>query len=172
MNDPKSWHLLYCKARNEKRAELHLNNQGVSSFFPVFSREKIVRGKRTMVTEAVFPNYLFIKMNDQVSYTSVRSTRGISDFVRVGQVPVQVSADLVYQLMARSDTDEFNQQVAEHLSALPQEGDKVSIKEGPYRGLDAIYKSPDGLERSVLLIKLIQQDVEVCIGNNEIAFNR
>ncbi|MFM2482665.1 transcription/translation regulatory transformer protein RfaH [Celerinatantimonas sp. YJH-8] len=170
MDNSMPWHLLYCKARNEKRAEMHLANQGVVSFFPVFSSERILRGKKTKVIEPVFPNYLFVKMTEQTSFTSIRSTRGVSDFVRVGNTPVKVPANLVYQLMSRSDTDELNEAVSQQLCLLPKIGDKVWIKDGPYRGLDAIYQKADGLERSILLINLLHQEVEICVENAELAF--
>lgn len=169
MSESSSWHLLYCKARNEHRAAAHLANQDIMSFFPVFSCERIIRGKRTIVTEPVFPNYLFIDLcHEQISYTTIRSTRGVSDFVRKGQTPVTVPKELVYYLMARSDSPELNQQVESKCSRLPKGGDKVAIKDGPYKGLDAIYQKADGLERSILLIKLIQQQVEITVDNKEI----
>lgn len=170
MSNSSPWHLVYCKARNEQRAEAHFANQGIVSFFPVFSCERVVRGKRTIVTEPVFPNYLFVEKPEHVNYTTIRSTRGVSDFVRIGQKPVTVPATLVYQLMARSDSPELNAHASKTLPSLPKTGDKVVIQEGPYRGLDAIYQKADGMERSILLIKLIQQDVQVCLDNRELQF--
>ncbi|CAG8998355.1 MAG: Transcription antitermination protein RfaH [Candidatus Celerinatantimonas neptuna] len=168
MGNSSFWHLVYCKAKNEQRAEAHFANQGIVSFFPVFSCERVVRGKRTMVTEPVFPNYLFVDKPEHVNYTTIRSTRGVSDFVRMGQKPVTVPSELVYQLMARSDTPEMNAKASRNFPKLPEFGDKVVIQDGPYRGLDAIYQKADGMERSILLIKLIQQDVQVCLDNREL----
>ncbi|MFM2485129.1 transcription/translation regulatory transformer protein RfaH [Celerinatantimonas yamalensis] len=171
MSQSSPWHLVYCKARNEQRALTHLANQNVVSFFPLFSYEKIVRGKRTILTEPVFPNYLFVEKKSHVSYTTIRSTRGISDFVRMGNQPVQVPKELVFELMALSDTPELNQFASEKVCHLPLCGDKVAITEGPYQGLEAIYQKADGLERSMLLITLIQKEpIAVSFANKAFQF--
>ena len=44
-------------------------------------------------------------------------------------------------------------------------GDKVEINEGPFKGLGAIYKTKDGLERSILLITMLGQQNEVAVEN-------
>jgi len=47
----------------------------------------------------------------------------------------------------------------------PKDGDVVVINDGVYQGLEAIFKANDGLERSVLLIKLLEQQAELTIDN-------
>ncbi|WP_016676999.1 transcription termination/antitermination NusG family protein, partial [Yersinia pestis] len=55
----KSWYLLYCKRGQILRAKEHLERQTVNCWTPIVAIEKIVRGKRIEVIEALFPNYLF-----------------------------------------------------------------------------------------------------------------
>lgn len=159
------WCLSYCKAKNEARAELNLKNQDIVSFFPVFTTERIVRGKRTQVTEPLFPNYIFAEVPEKVSYTTIRSTRGVIDFVRHGASPVVVPSELVYELMLRSDTSELNEMLQAKTQTQIRSGEKVLITQGQYKGLEAIYDKADGLCRSMLFIKLLQQDVPVSIDN-------
>ena len=54
-----SWYLLYCKRGQLQRAQEHLERQAVNCLAPMITLEKIVRGKRTAVSEPLFPNYLF-----------------------------------------------------------------------------------------------------------------
>ncbi len=96
----KRWYLLYCKRGEQVRAKLHLENQGVECFYPTVEVEKILRGKRQKVEEPLFPCYVFARFDyeEGPNFTSVRSTRGVVDFVRFGAQPKEIQGDLVYEL--------------------------------------------------------------------------
>lgn len=144
---------------------MHLENQGVECYFPEMQVEKLVRGKRKVVTEPLFSSYLFVRFDYEAgpTFTTVRSSRGVVDFVRQGSYPQEVQGDLIYEL----------KQVEQHtsepvVSSLPDKGQVVRIKRGQFAGLDAIYSEADGELRSILLIKLISQTVEVKISNSDL----
>lgn len=161
----KRWYLLYCKRGDQKRAQMHLENQGVECFYPVVEVEKIVRGKRQMVQEPLFPSYIFVRFDFEQgpTFTTVRSTRGVVDFIRQGAYPQEVQGDLVYELrQLEGQVDES------HTQQLPAKGQKVEITDGQFAGIEAIYHEPDGEKRSILLIKLINQTVEVKVDNSDI----
>jgi len=160
------WYLLYAKSRQEAKAAHHLNNQGIESYFPKHQVQKLVRGKRASVLEPLFPNYLFVAVDPEVhSFTSIRSTRGISCFVRFGDVFSVVPPELIALLRQQEQQAE----PVENRAELPHAGDRVHIIDGPFSGLEAIYRCEDGLERSILLIKLLQDDCEVSVGNLQFA---
>lgn len=78
-----SWYLLYCKRGQLQRAQEHLERQAVSCLTPMITLEKMVRGKRTSVSEPLFPNYLFVEFDPEVIHTTtINATRGVSHFVR------------------------------------------------------------------------------------------
>lgn len=86
-----SWYLLYCKRGQLQRAQEHLERQAVSCLTPMIALEKIVRGKRTIVNEPLFPNYLFVEFDPEVIHTTtINATRGVSHFVRFGMHPARV----------------------------------------------------------------------------------
>ena len=154
-----SWFLLQTKPRQEIRAVENLERQGVVSFCPQISVEKLSRGKRIQVQEVLFPGYLFISFNYQaITSTTIRSTRGVSHFVISSGSPVQVPQQLI---------DGLKQRVAvggvEASPNLPKSGDKLEILEGPFRGLDAIFSQPDGASRAIVLIKLLNQQVKATL---------
>ena len=60
-----SWYLLYCKRGQLQRAQEHLERQAVNCLAPMITLEKIVRGKRTAVSEPLFPNYLFVEFDPE-----------------------------------------------------------------------------------------------------------
>lgn len=61
---------------------------------------KILRGKRQKVEEPLFPSYMFARFDyeEGPNFTSVRSTRGVIDFVRFGAQPKEIQGDLVFEL--------------------------------------------------------------------------
>lgn len=59
----KRWYLLYCKRGEQQRAKMHLENQSVECFYPEVCVEKILRGKRQMVQEPLFPSYMFVRFD-------------------------------------------------------------------------------------------------------------
>ena len=60
----------------EEMAEINLNKQKVEYFLPRFTC-----GKRE--GKVIFPGYIFIKPKTGDSFQSIRSTRRVSDFVRL-----------------------------------------------------------------------------------------
>ncbi|CAM2773823.1 transcription/translation regulatory transformer protein RfaH [Vibrio rarus] len=160
----KRWYLLYCKRGDQQRAQLHLENQGVEVYYPKLITEKVIRGKRTQKMEPLFPSYMFIQFDYEQgpSFTTIRSTRGVADFIRTGQYPTELQGDLILTLKDLED----GQQVIE--SEMPSQGDCVEIKSGQFAGVDAIYQEPDGDKRSILLITLINKKVEVVVDNQDL----
>jgi len=158
------WYLLYCKTREEERAIKHLQNQGVESFYPTKAVKKIRKGIASVKHEPLFPNYLFVSLNPETAnFNAIRSTRGVASFVRFGTVYSVVAHDVI-QLM-RQELKKVNSTVDETLC--PKEGDVVIINDGVYNGLEAIFKASDGFERSILLIKLIEQQANLTIDNKQ-----
>jgi transcriptional antiterminator RfaH len=49
------------------------------------------------------------------------------------------------------------------LSSLPSEGDSLYIVDGPFRGLDAVFSQPDGDQRAIVLINLLNQQVSASL---------
>jgi transcriptional antiterminator RfaH len=154
-----NWFLLQTKSRQESRAVENLERQGVDSFCPVISVEKVSRGSRVVKQEVLFPGYLFVNFNQtSVTATTVRSTRGVSHFVTCAGSPMMVPDTLIEQLRKRADPSN-----AELVSNLPQVGDQLEVIEGPFRGLNAVFSQVDGDQRAVVLIAILNQQVEASI---------
>ncbi|MBL4277908.1 transcription/translation regulatory transformer protein RfaH [Vibrio fluvialis] len=166
----KRWYLLYCKRGEQLRAKMHLENQGVECFYPEIEVEKIRRGKRQTVKEPLFPSYMFVRFDFNVgpSFTTVRSTRGVSDFIRFGSEPKELQGDLIYDLKqlessAKSETPSVE---------LPKPGQEIEVKGGQFCGLKVIYQEPDGETRSIMLVKMISQPVALSIDNKHLDFKK
>jgi len=160
-NIMQSWYLLYCKRGQLQRAQEHLQRQAVNCLTPMISLEKMVRGKRTMVSEPLFPNYLFVEFDHEVIHTTtINATRGVSHFVRFGASPAQVPSTVIHQLSLYKPEGVIDPET-------PYPGDSVIITEGALEGLQAIFKEPDGEARSMLLLNLLNKQVLQSIKNTD-----
>ena len=162
-----NWLLLQVKPRQEMRALENLERQQAQCYCPLIQVEKLSRGKRIHVEEALFPGYFFINFDPQKSnltYTSIRSSRGVSKIVRFGDEPAKVPESLILQI---KDCGKVS---LSPLSApnLPQKGDTVTIVAGPFNGLQAVYSQTDGLQRSIVLINLLHQQAPISLANTQI----
>ncbi|CAM4414510.1 transcription/translation regulatory transformer protein RfaH [Pseudoalteromonas maricaloris] len=149
------WYLLYCKPKQEHRAQSNLQNQGIESCFPTFVKRKTSGSKA--VKQPLFPRYLFVKLDPHSShFSAVKNTRGVSDFIRYGVDLQMVPDELVAQLMNKNE-------IADELDL--QEGDLVQLTDGCYKDIHAIYQQPDGELRSILLIKLLNHYAQIVVDN-------
>lgn len=153
-----NWYLLYCKTGQLWRAYRNLESQGVDCLAPLIHTEKLISGKRTTVTEPMFPDYLFVKFDiNQIHTSTIRSTRGVRYFVRFGALPIPIPAEVIQQLCA-------SQPVAIDPS-VPCQGDNVMIIHGKFAGLEAIFSEPEGEKRSILLLNFINKQQQIIIKN-------
>jgi transcriptional antiterminator RfaH len=166
MNTP-NWLLLQTKPRQELRALANLERQKGECYCPQIQIAKLSRGKRIQVTEALFPGYLFINAQpeqDGLTYTSIRSSRGVSKIVGFGTEPIKIPGTLIQQIKLREQAG----LTCATSEGLPQTGDKVNILDGPFKGLQAVYSRTDGQQRSIVLINLLHQHTPASLANTQI----
>lgn len=149
-----AWYLVHCKPRQDERAEEHLARQGYCCYRPRLPRERLLRGRRQIVVESLFPGYLFIQLQPDANWAPLRSTRGVNRLVSFGGYPLQVSDQLIDSLQQRAQNEP---------QPLLQPGDPVRIVEGTFAELDAIFLSMDGEERVVLLMKLLNREQKLTL---------
>ena len=90
------WYLVQARPRQAELAVEHLERQGYCVFHPRLRVERLRRGRPVMVEQALFPDYLFIRLQAGVdNFGPVHSTRGVAQLVGFGNVPVPFDAALV-----------------------------------------------------------------------------
>ncbi|MBO7928069.1 transcription/translation regulatory transformer protein RfaH [Pseudoalteromonas sp. K222D] len=155
----KTWYLVTCKSRQEDRAATNICNQGIECFYPKIITERLQRGRKTIKESALFPSYIFVRLNDvNGKFSVVKNTRGINGFVAYGSKYQKVPNELVNSLI--------NERLTESL--LPESGDTVLVNNTSFKNIEAIYKEPDGDVRSIILINMLNKKVEVSIENKDI----
>ena len=151
------WYLLQTKFKQENKAAQELQQQNISVFLPLYKLEKMVKGNKVVKEEPLFSRYLFAWLDvENTNWTSVRSTRGISNFVAFGNGPAIVDQAIINEL--------------KQIDLLPKEayfkiGEKVRVASGSLKGLNAVYQTSDGLSRSYILLEFMQQNQYLSVGN-------
>ena len=93
------WYLVQARPRQAALAVEHLERQGYCVFHPRLHVEQLRRGRPVVVEQALFPDYLFIRLQAGVdNFGPVRSTRGVAQLVGFGTVPVPFDANLIESL--------------------------------------------------------------------------
>lgn len=158
-----SWRVVYCKARQEARARVHLNNQGYRVFLPLLRFRKRLRGRDQFCLEPMFPRYLFVSLDTQQSWAPIRSTRGVVGLVRIGDSAPIVPAELISQLLSCSDDDGVIEASKQQL----QNKQPVEITAGPFAGYRGLFESRKGEQRAMILLEVLsrQQRIEVSIDS-------
>lgn len=160
----KQWYLIYTKPRQELIAVTNLQNQAYTAFAPQLSVKKRTNQGWKQVNEPLFPNYVFIQLDDVTDdWKPIRSTRGVSGFVRFGSgVPVPIRDELMQPLFALDLS-----QVSQHLSPQPKVGDRVSVPIGE-TWVNAIVTAENAKGRVEVLLNLLGQEQSLWVDSHQV----
>jgi transcriptional antiterminator RfaH len=160
------WYLIHTKPRQEGRAAENLSRQGYCCYLPTFPIQKIRRAKLTTVEEPLFPRYLFIRLDigpKGLDWGPIRSTMGVSQLVRFGVEAAKVDQRII----------NFLQENDAALRAAPAEyftpGERLTVLDGPFAGLDGIFQIAEGEKRVIVLIELLARQVRVAVAPGSVS---
>jgi len=164
----KHWHLLMTKPREDDRAEAHLLNQDYELFRPLLRQHKIKKGVQVVVTEPLFPRYIFIRLDDVLgNWSRIRSTRGVAKMVRFTDLPAIVPDSLIAALQNQCVENNIIDTTREK-PFVYSKGDEIEITEGSFRGITAIIKEQVADDRVLLLLNLLGKEQELEISLKQV----
>jgi transcriptional antiterminator RfaH len=148
-----NWHLIYTKPQKEKVALDNLIRQNFECYLPLINKEKILRGKKILTKEPMFPRYLFVRLSHdgQQNWSPIRSTIGVSHLVSFGGLAASLNDEMMDNLQQKID----KALVVKVFSI----GDKVEILKGPFKGMEAIFKTYKGEERALLFLNFMAKNL-------------
>lgn len=150
------WYVVLTKPRQEQRAADNLLAQGGTVFLPMLPVERIVRGKRCLVEEVLFPGYLFLQLPaDSVLHSKVRSTFGVRGFLRFADQVVTVADAIIEDIRQRITLPASNE--------VFQPGEAVQFSSGPLKDYQAVFSGYSGEERAIVLISLLGQQNQLLV---------
>lgn len=145
------WYVIQCKPRQDVRALDNLVRQGFQCYLPTLSQERLRNGRKMAAKEPLFPGYLFIQLHvGGENWAPIRSTRGVSQMVRVRDRPLPVGNEIVELIRQRLAT--------QRPRPCLQSGERVVITDGCFAQLEAIFIATDGEHRATLLLNILQQE--------------
>ena len=167
------WVLIYTKAKQEKKANENLQKQGFKTFLPLIAPTNKNSEFKSLVP--VFPRYLFLQINFELdNWTSIKSSYGVSHIVMFSEKFTSIPNDIIQLIQDKLNEEDIYK---EDVSIVDyQKGDPVSIREGRFAGIDAIFLSKKSKDRVRLLLKLLNTSVvaEITksnIGHKEVVKN-
>jgi transcriptional antiterminator RfaH len=100
------------------------------------------------------------------NFNAIRSTRGVGSFVRFGLNHAVIGNGIIEDIKKSIAGEKQGKSLVELLAYC--QGDTVKLTQGSsLKGLEAIYQAKDGLERSVLMVKMLGQQSQVVVKNQD-----
>jgi transcriptional antiterminator RfaH len=152
-DDRPQWFAICTHPKQEDRAFYNLLAAQVECFYPRIqeSRCNEFTGAITRVARPLFHRYIFARFNIQNSLRKVRYTRGVHSVVSFNLKAAPIDDEIVELLKSRVGNDGFLN-IGEPLNP----GDKVRIKDGPWRAvIGVVERDTQPNERVQLLLTAI-----------------
>lgn len=158
------WYVVQTKPRQEQRALLNLERQGFCCYLPMRAKKRSKNNSSAF--EPLFTNYLFIQLDMSLtgkSWIPVRSTLGVSRLVSFGSEPLRVDPALI-KIIENYEKDLLIQGP----EPLFVTGQKVSVTDGPFKGIEAVFELEDGDARSIVLIEILGKQTRLNLLNTSL----
>jgi transcriptional antiterminator RfaH len=154
------WYLIHTKPSSEAIASANLRRQGYEVYLPRLAQRVRRSGYVRERIAAVFPRYLFLRLNEGVeSLGPVRSSVGVTGVVRFGSRYAVVPDKVIHDLREREDAASGLHRLLNNLKLMA--GAAVRITGGPLDGLDGVFECEEGADRVVVLLKILGQAAHV-----------
>ena len=156
-----NWYVVATKTREEEKARINLERQGYSVLLPKLSLKKRRKGHWQVVTESLFPGYLFVALElGDDDPAPIRSTVGCIGLVRFAHAYRPVPGELIESLQVIESE-------ANDVEAPFKPGDKVRFVSGPFAGIEAVFDMARGGERAQVLLQLLGKQQRITVGIDE-----
>lgn len=158
------WHAAHTKRRCEEQVYKLLLTKGIEVFLPEIVVVKERRGSKVTMVEPLFPGYLFTRVEfGSKPWDAARWTPGVKYILSSGDSPSPVPDEVIDFLKRRTGG------TGRVMPGIPFEpGERVLVKEGPFKGLLAIFEKPISREGRVrILLEIMRRavPVEVKVGD-------
>jgi len=124
---------------------------------PKEKKIKIKGGKRYVVEEKIYPNYVFVEMivTDDSWYV-VRNTPRVTGFIGSGVHPVPISDEEIKKLLKTTEEEEPSYKIEVEV------GDPVKIVDGPFKDFDGKISEVDKAKGKVkVLVNMFGRETPV-----------
>jgi transcriptional antiterminator RfaH len=160
------WHAIYTQPHREVLVNQQLEDRGLEVYFPALQFDRgYGRGIRL---EPFFPHYLFVKVDlTSPQAYGLRWLPGIRTIVETDNQPLIIPDSVIQTLQERLDAT--TKRVLRKGDWLFQPGQVVQIKDGPFKGFDAVFqKGLSGSERVQILLTCMGSSVRLNVNVDQL----
>ncbi|HEX6437001.1 MAG TPA: transcription termination/antitermination NusG family protein [Candidatus Binatia bacterium] len=158
------WYAIQTKGNKEREVAKRLTDLKFEIFLPWLRDRRRIGSKYHWVMVPLFPGYLFCRLDIVVSGKTARYSPGVKDFLRFGNEITEISNDIMVALQERCPEG-----VAAVNPVSLTAGDSVTINEGPFAGLQAIFeKKMKGSERVAVLLELLGRQTRLILPSETV----
>ena len=100
-----SWFAIHTKSRRENFAAANVSALGIGILLPLVKVEHLTRGDPQGAVKPLFPGYFFARFCPEISYASVKCSRGVLRVVSSGKFPIPVHDAVVQEIRHRIKRD-------------------------------------------------------------------
>jgi transcriptional antiterminator RfaH len=146
------WYLIRTKPGRERWVRDQLRERLPEVFLPLLKGRAPRWGRMVQSIGPLFPCYLFARFNLERSYFNVKYLPGVRGFVCAGADPLVVPVAIIEEIRLRGTGD---------IVEIPEKplgsGDRVIVRDGPFRGFEAIFERyMSGAERVAILLSAVE----------------
>jgi transcription antitermination factor NusG len=159
--DEARWHVLHVKSRQEKVLAKTLSGMGIDHFLPLARRVRYYGRRKAVVSEPLFPGYLFLWGTLEQAYLADRTGR----VARLIGVPDQDRLERELLNIHRALLE--NADLSPHPKL--ESGVRVVVTSGPMRGVEGVVESRTRADRLVLQVAMLGNAVSLEIEETLLA---
>lgn len=161
-----AWYCVRTQPKHEHIAAAQLKQfQDLESFLPRIRYRRPTRLGPAWVTEALFPNYLFVRFDLYPALRRVQNSRGVRGIVHFGTHWPVVPEETIRALRATLGNEDIRV-----LDSQFQPGDAVEIACGPLGGLQAVVSRVlTNQQRVAVLLDFLGRQISVELAAQQVA---
>jgi transcription elongation factor/antiterminator RfaH len=159
-----SWYAVYTKPRHERKVNVHLLREGITTFLPEVERWSRRKDRKKRVFSPIFPGYLFINTElNNGSRLKVIKTRGVVRILGNKGIPTAIPEHQIEAIQKVIDGRKA-------ISTYPylKKGQIVRVIGGPLEGLEGIFISEKGKGKLIISVEILQRSVAVAIEEADV----
>jgi len=157
-----SWVCLYTQPYRENMAQVNLVGAGLEVFAPL-SISLVLRHKKYIKTlRPLFPRYIFARSDSGL--VGINRIIGVTGYAGRSLENSIVDDIIIRAIKERSDERGIVSIKHDEI----QTGQAVTVLEGPFAGLHAIFSEPDDRKRSYILLDLVGKTHRIRVPNSSI----
>lgn len=151
-----NYHAIYTKPLQEFKVRDELCLLKIPYFLPVQLKTEIRRRQRIVISEPLFPSYLFAQIETDDDWNATKTCKGVSYIIPNSGRPVAILNRAIEILKMAEKAGAFDFRAGKSKF---QPGDNVEILTGPFTGLIAKVQSASPRKRVKILMKLLGAEV-------------